>query len=51
MSRSDLWYYKDYRVDNDLLITHTQPTDSSSHTPDTPAIPEHMIPNITPEQS
>ena len=35
MYRSDLRYYKDYKVDNDLLITHRKPTDSSSQTPDT----------------
>ena len=50
-SRSDLWYYKDYRVDNDLLITHRKSTDSSSQTPNTPTTPEHSLPNITPEPS
>ena len=50
-SRGNLWYYKEYRVDNDILITHRQPIDSSSLTPDTPTTPEHSLPNITPEPS
>ena len=47
VSRGNLWYYKEYRVDNDLLITHRHPIDSSSPTPDTPATPIHTTANNT----